>query len=208
MNKHEPIRHHYVPRFLLKPFCFEGTKINYYDKKAGTFSVKDIKNVFVEKNFYRDDINNGNDPMKLEKDFSKFESDVSRIFRKFLIGKDIIISVEEYEEMQFFFALMMFRGMNGSPIVMRQPYKFFERFCERTGMRFVNIHSFRHFNATILINNGVDIRTVQDCLGHSCATTTLNIYAHTFQEAQARAIQTISSSLQTVMCGSSKQRAV
>lgn len=112
MNKHEPVRHHYVPRFLLKPFCFEGTKINFYDKNTGELSVKDIKNIFVEKNFYRDDINHEDDPMKLEKDFSKFESDVSRIFRKFLIGKDIIISVDEYEEMQFFFALMMFRGRN------------------------------------------------------------------------------------------------
>ena len=110
--KNEPVRHHYVPRFLLKPFCFEGNKINYYDKKTGKFSVKDIKNIFVEKNFYRDDINNENDPMKLEKDFAKFESEVSRIFRKFLKGKDIIISIVEYEEMQFFFALMMFRGKN------------------------------------------------------------------------------------------------
>ncbi|MBR5684175.1 MAG: tyrosine-type recombinase/integrase [Ruminococcus sp.] len=43
----------------------------------------------------------------------------------------------------------------------------------------------------MLINNGVDIRTVQGCLGHSCATTTLNIYAHTFQEAQARAMDDV-----------------
>ena len=85
----------------------------------------------------------------------------------------------------------LFTKTDGSPMGMRQPYKFFERFCERTGMRFVNIHSFRHFNATILINNGVDIRTVQGCLGHSCATTTLNIYAHTFQEAQARAMDDV-----------------
>lgn len=58
---------------------------------------------------------------------------------------------------------------------MRQPYKYFERFCERTGMRFVNIHSFRHFNASVLINNGVDVKTVQGCLGHSCATTTIPV---------------------------------
>ena len=85
----------------------------------------------------------------------------------------------------------LFTKTDGSPMGMRQPYKYFERFCARTGMRFVNIHSFRHFNASILINNGVDVRTVQGCLGHSCATTTLNIYAHTFQEAQARAMDDI-----------------
>ena len=85
----------------------------------------------------------------------------------------------------------LFTKTDGSPMGMRQPYKFFERFCAKTGMRFVNIHSFRHFNASILINNGVDVRTVQGCLGHSCATTTLNIYAHTFQEAQARAMDDV-----------------
>lgn len=83
----------------------------------------------------------------------------------------------------------LFTKTDGSPMGMRQPYKFFERFCKRTGMRFVNIHSFRHFNASILIMNGVDVRTVQGCLGHSNATTTLNIYAHSFQEAQARAME-------------------
>ena len=87
----------------------------------------------------------------------------------------------------------LFTKLDGSPMGMRQPYKYFERFCERTGMRFVNVHSFRHFNASILINNGVDVKTVQGCLGHSCATTTLNIYAHSFQEAQARAMDSVAS---------------
>lgn len=85
----------------------------------------------------------------------------------------------------------LFTKTDGSPMGMRQPYKFFERFCKKTGMRFVNIHSFRHFNASILISNGVDVKTVQGCLGHSSATTTLNIYAHSFQAAQVRAMDSV-----------------
>ena len=46
-------------------------------------------------------------------------------------------------------------------------------------------------NASVLINNDVDVKTVQSCLGHSSATTTLNIYAHSFQEAQARAMDSV-----------------
>lgn len=87
----------------------------------------------------------------------------------------------------------LFTKTDGTPMGMRQPYKYFERFCKRTGMRFVNIHSFRHFNASVLINNGVDVQTVQGCLGHSSATTTLNIYAHSFQEAQAKAMDSVAS---------------
>ncbi len=76
---------------------------------------------------------------------------------------------------------------------MRQPYKYFERFCERTGMRFVNIHSFRHFNASVIINNGVDVKTVQGCLGHSCATTTFNVYSHADDSAKKSEMDYITS---------------
>ena len=80
----------------------------------------------------------------------------------------------------------LFTKWNGEPMGMRSPYKFFEKFCKRTGMRFVSIHSFRHFNATAMILNGVDVKTVQACLGHNDANTTLNYYAHaTFASAKA-----------------------
>lgn len=48
----------------------------------------------------------------------------------------------------------LFTKWNGEPMGMRAPYKFFEKFCKRTGMRFVNIHSFRHRNKmkTLLLN--------------------------------------------------------
>ena len=85
----------------------------------------------------------------------------------------------------------LFTKWNGEPMGMRSPYKFFEKFCKRTGMRFVSIHSFRHFNATAMILNGVDVKTVQTCLGHNDATTTLSIYAHSFQEARVRAMESV-----------------
>ena len=47
------------------------------------------------------------------------------------------------------------------------------KFCERNNLRYVNIHSFRHLNATLLINSGTDVRTVSAALGHSQASTTL-----------------------------------
>ena len=57
---------------------------------------------------------------------------------------------------------------------LRSPYKFYEKFCKRTGLRFVNIHSFRHFNASIMILKGVDVKNVQACLGHNDATNDLS----------------------------------
>lgn len=69
------------------------------------------------------------------------------------------------------------------------------KFCKRNGLRQVNVHSFRHLNASLLIMNGIDVKTVSASLGHTQASTTLNIYAHAFAEAQARASETISNAL-------------
>lgn len=81
----------------------------------------------------------------------------------------------------------LFTKPDGSPIHPEQPYKWLKKFCAETGMPFYGIHQFRHLNASLLIYNGEDIKSVSAALGHSQTSTTLNIYAHTFQTAQARA---------------------
>lgn len=89
----------------------------------------------------------------------------------------------------------LFTAWNGEPMGNSTPYHWLLGFCERTGMRRVNIHSFRHLNASLLINSGVDVRTVSASLGHSNTSTTLNIYAHTFAEAQAKASEAVANAL-------------
>ena len=81
-----------------------------------------------------------------------------------------------------------YNGVQLSPLA---PYAWLKRFCERNNLRFVSIRSLRHFNATLLINTGVVVKTVQHCLGHAQTSTTLNIYAHSFNEAQAKASEAI-----------------
>lgn len=49
----------------------------------------------------------------------------------------------------------------------------------------LGLHGFRHWHATQLLNVGVPIKSVQERLGHSHASTTMNIYAHPV-EATAR----------------------
>lgn len=89
----------------------------------------------------------------------------------------------------------IFTKWNGLTLDRSAPGYFFKQFCERTGMRYVTNHSMRHLNASLLINAGVDVKTVQSCLGHSTATTTLQIYAHTFQSAQAAAMDAVAEAL-------------
>ena len=80
----------------------------------------------------------------------------------------------------------LFVKWNGEPMNNQTPYGWLKEFCQKNNMRFCDLHSFRHAHASILINAGVDIATVSADLGHSNSTTTLGIYTHEFQEAQAR----------------------
>lgn len=96
---------------------------------------------------------------------------------------------------QWHYTDRLFTRWNGEPMDTETPYNWLKKFCNRNDMRFLGIHSFRHFNASVLITSGIDARTVSASLGHSNTSTTLNIYAHTFAEAQAKASEAISSAL-------------
>ena len=89
----------------------------------------------------------------------------------------------------------LFTKLDGSPMPTTAPYNYLKGFCKKTGFRPVTIHSFRHFNASALIDAGVDVVTVQTALGHSTAATTLNIYSHVFSNAQTRAMEAIASAI-------------
>jgi len=57
------------------------------------------------------------------------------------------------------------------------------------GLRGVRLHDLRHAHATILLQQGVHPKIVQERLGHSTVATTLDIYSHVLpglQEAAAR----------------------
>ena len=51
----------------------------------------------------------------------------------------------------------------------------------------LNADSLRLTNASLLIAQGVDVRTVASLLGHAQASTTLDIYAHAFDKNKRKA---------------------
>ena len=86
----------------------------------------------------------------------------------------------------------LFVADDGAPLFVNNPYKWLQKFCKDNGLRFCDIHSYRHFHASALIFAGVDPVTVSADLGHSAVSTTTSVYCHLFQEAQARTSSVIS----------------
>ena len=67
----------------------------------------------------------------------------------------------------------------------------FTRLRETCGLPDVRLHDLRHFNASALLAEGTDLRTVSGRLGHADASTTLDIYAHFVRHADEKAAGTI-----------------
>lgn len=111
----EPKRHHYIPQFILRNFCFDSEHIYYYDKNTEETTVKEPKDVFMSLNLYRDEINHPKNPTAIEKDFARFECEMSEIINgHFFKETDVIITKEDQEKLMLFLALMGFRSKTTS----------------------------------------------------------------------------------------------
>lgn len=100
---------------------------------------------------------------------------------------------------------LLFTTDSGSQMSMSTPYSFFSKFCDQYGLPRVSIHSLRHLNATLLINSGANPKTVQALLGHSTAVTTMSIYAHEIQSAEAAASAALAAMLDGQLDTEAKQ---
>lgn len=86
----------------------------------------------------------------------------------------------------------LFTKWNGEPMHPNTPYWWLQKFCEKENLPFRGIHAFRHSFATQAIMNAkVDVKTVSAILGHAQTSTTLEIYAHAYQKANAQALDSV-----------------
>jgi integrase len=86
----------------------------------------------------------------------------------------------------------VFCNVEGRPISPDTLSGVWRRACDARGLPRVRFHDLGHTHASLLIAQGVDVLTVAKRLGHSKATTTLNIYGHALERADREAAEAFS----------------
>lgn len=79
---------------------------------------------------------------------------------------------------------LVFTNDFGKPLNRRTVYKHLKRILQDCGMGNYTFHSLRHSFATISLENGDDIKTVQTNLGHYAPSFTLKTYVHVSDQMQ------------------------
>lgn len=84
---------------------------------------------------------------------------------------------------------LLFVNQRGKPLTTRGVQYIMSKQCDQCGMNIrVHPHIFRHSFATHLLDNGADIRIVQELLGHASLSTT-QIYVHVSKEKLRQAYE-------------------
>ena len=86
---------------------------------------------------------------------------------------------------------LVFSHPDGRPIRPDNVTRALNTVVRSLGLKGVRLHDLRHAHATILLEEGVHPKVVQERLGHSSVSTTLDIYSHvvpSLQQAAARKI--------------------
>lgn len=73
-----------------------------------------------------------------------------------------------------------------------------KRTCIKHNLKHIRVHDLRHSHASMLINNGVDVYIVSKRLGHKNILTTINVYAHLYEERESEVLEVLDSLIDNV----------
>lgn len=90
----------------------------------------------------------------------------------------------------------LFTQCNGEIMNPQTLSKQFSNFLKKNGLKHRKFHSLRHTSATLLLYGGVNIKQVQERLGHGNITTT-NLYLHCISKADEEAVNILQDMLIT-----------
>ncbi|WP_411553298.1 tyrosine-type recombinase/integrase [Paenibacillus lautus] len=86
----------------------------------------------------------------------------------------------------------VFHNGKGKPYYYQHPTKWWKRFCERHGIRYIKFHGLRHSSGTLLLEDEEEgnfdsiLIAIQRRLGHARLSTTSDIYVHITKKVKKR----------------------
>ncbi|NOU53812.1 tyrosine-type recombinase/integrase [Brevibacillus borstelensis] len=87
---------------------------------------------------------------------------------------------------------------NGEPYKVNYITDQFREFLKKHQLPKIRLHDCRHSFASVLYDQGVDLKSISEVLGHSNVGTTDKIYTHRFDKTHKKTVSVISSSLKKV----------
>lgn len=88
------------------------------------------------------------------------------------------------------------------PIGFSAVHRWFDSACEEIGLEsgYYTVHGLRHMFITLLLDNGEDLKTVSEIVGHSTTKTTQDVYRHISESHKRKSVKRIG----RIMRGESK----
>jgi integrase len=86
---------------------------------------------------------------------------------------------------------LVFTTGNGTPILPRNLIRHFKSKIQTAGVPEIRFHDMRHTAASLLLEKNTHPKVVQELLGHSQITLTLDTYSHVIPTLQKEAARTM-----------------
>jgi|GEM_PF-6367338 len=162
----------------------EVTGLNWsdIDLDSGQFKIKRERLYRAKLGAYEDDPKS-----KKSKRYGTFTDDILQLLKKW--------SAQQKEDRlrigsRWIASDAVFTDWDGRPTRPNQIYNYWKKFCRDNDLRYIPPHGLRHTYASMLLYMDMDLKEIQEGLGHSQASTTLNIYAHLIEDRRKKSRET------------------